>query len=155
MSITTQRQFFFHNGSQILSVCDASKVVATDSFCFMGAINKSNYLEELLSTMPDTEPSEANQKMKLNQINADESSVRDRRTVAARSEYCFVQANLATPITYERVRLNVLIDNSTCKLFAFYRILDQTRILKVLRVVLGIEVVVMQSLNDENHYWNG
>lgn len=101
MSITTQRNFFVHNGSQFLSVCDKSDIVATDSFkatlWFMSSHCRSNYLAELLSCVP--EPSATVKKSELNKISADESSVSDRNRVAAPSDDSFVEGNMSIPTT--------------------------------------------------------
>lgn len=105
MSITTQRNFFVHNGSQFLSVCDKSDIVATDSFkatiWFMGSHPRSNYLAELLSCVPKA--SETVKKGQLNQIIAGESSVSDRSAVATRRDDSFVEGNLAIPTSSLRI----------------------------------------------------
>lgn len=73
MSITTQRNFFVQYGTQFVSVCDKSDIVATDSFkaavWFMGSHTRSNYLAELLSCVPD--PKEPDKRTQLNS-NSDE-----------------------------------------------------------------------------------
>lgn len=58
MSVTTQRNFFVHNGAQFVSICDKLEIVGTESFksqlWFMSPHSRSNYLAELLSCTADS-----------------------------------------------------------------------------------------------------